>query len=121
MKKQEGEEGLHFFCPVLVLQDLKDGLTRTDEGRLAVEEGAPEDVMQDVVIYVLTTTAVAFSKVELLEVVGTKAMVCDYLGQLVIVYTSVDLNFWEDVKRKSSFRIVVLPAVLPLSEEEVPN
>lgn len=106
---------------MLVLQDLKDGLTRTDERPLAVEEGAPEDVMQDVVIYVLTTPAVAFSKVELLEVVGTKAMVCDYLGQLAIVYTSVGLNFWEDVKRKSSFRIVVLPAVLPLSEEEVPN
>ncbi|GBO30792.1 hypothetical protein AVEN_158703-1 [Araneus ventricosus] len=66
MKKQEGEEGLHLFCPVLVLQDLKDGMTGTDEGPLAVEEGAPEDVMQDVVIYVLTTPAVAFSKVELL-------------------------------------------------------
>ncbi|GBL86532.1 hypothetical protein AVEN_194793-1 [Araneus ventricosus] len=32
--------------------------TGTDEGPLAVEEGAPEDVMQDVVIYVLTTPAV---------------------------------------------------------------
>ncbi|GBM15888.1 hypothetical protein AVEN_258432-1 [Araneus ventricosus] len=59
-------------------------------------ERADDDILADVVLCVLSTSAVAVFKIESFQVVRTEAMVCNLLCEVGVTYTPGGFNFLED-------------------------